>query len=284
MLGGMAAVADAQGNLHPPAAQDARVACLVPSITELLLDLGLGEQVVARTGYCIHPAASVQSIAKVGGTKDVNLAKLRGLAPDYVIVNIDENRRETALALAEFVPHVVVTHPQSLADNLDLFRMMGALFAATPGVKQRALALEASLREQLRTTLELRESQRPLRALYLIWQDPWMTVSAQTYVADVLRCMGAQVVPVGESRYPAFTLPQVDWSACDVVLLSSEPYRFGPEHQVALAKEILASSGRNIPVELVDGEPFSWYGSRSLTALPYGQTLMRKLRAQCNAS
>ncbi len=288
MLGGTAGVQDALGNLHPPAAFGARVACLVPSITELLLEIGLGEQVVARTGYCIHPAAQVQKIAKVGGTKDVNLPKLRALAPDYVIVNIDENRQETALALAEFVPHVVVTHPQTLADNLDLFRMMGALFAATPGARQAAHHLETSLREQLRANQQANAQQPTLRALYLIWQDPWMTVAPQTYVADVLHCMGAQVVPVASTqssaRYPEFALSQVDWSSCDVVLLSSEPFRFGPEHQQALAKEILAFSGRNIPVELVDGEPFSWYGSRSLTALPYGQTLMRILRAQCGAS
>jgi ABC-type Fe3+-hydroxamate transport system substrate-binding protein len=224
----------------------------------------------------------------VGGTKDVNLAKLRSLAPDYVIVNIDENRLETAQALAEFVPHVVVTHPQTLADNLKLFRLMGALFAASAGVAAAALGMERQLEQQLAQAQAANSlaTGRALRALYLIWKDPWMTISAPTYPADVLRALGAQlVVPAVDApgvplpRYPAFALSQVDWSACDVVLLSSEPFRFGPAHQAALAQEIATLSGRAIPVELVDGEPFTWYGSRSLHALPYGQKLMRTLRA-----
>jgi ABC-type Fe3+-hydroxamate transport system substrate-binding protein len=284
----LASVADAQGTHHPLAAPGARVACLVPSITELLLDLGLGGQVVARTGYCIHPAQAVASIPKVGGTKDVNLAKLRALNPAYVIVNIDENRLETAQALAEFVPHVVVTHPQTLADNLGLFRLMGALFAATPGVHEAAQRLVGQLEQQLLQAglLNAARKHQRVRVLYLIWQNPWMTISPATYAADVLRAMGAElVVPrldepgVPSARYPAFGLTQVDWSTCDVVLLSSEPFRFGPAHQVALAQEIAALSGRLIPVELVDGEPFTWYGSRSLHALPYGQALMPTLRA-----
>ena len=101
-----------------------RIASLVPSITELLVALGLGEFLVARTGFCIHPAEAVRAVPKVGGTKDVNLAKLRGLAPTHVIVNVDENLRETAEALREFVPTLIVTHPQRPADNLALIEQM----------------------------------------------------------------------------------------------------------------------------------------------------------------
>ncbi|UUZ50195.1 helical backbone metal receptor [Massilia sp. B-10] len=114
---------------------------LVPSITELLCDLGLAPQLVGRTGFCIHPAASVAAIAKVGGTKDVNLDKIRKLAPTHVVVNIDENTKPTADALAEFVPNVIVTHPLGPRDNLDLARLLGGIFCA----EQQAEALCALL-------------------------------------------------------------------------------------------------------------------------------------------
>ncbi|HZX28678.1 MAG TPA: helical backbone metal receptor, partial [Telluria sp.] len=118
---------DAIGQAHA-SAPDARIVSLVPSITELLCDLGLASQLVGRTGFCIHPAGTVRAIPKVGGTKDVNLAKLRRLAPSHVVVNIDENEKPTVDEIARFVPHVVVTHPNAPRDNLDLVRLMGGIF------------------------------------------------------------------------------------------------------------------------------------------------------------
>ncbi len=118
---------DALGT-HHTAAPGARIVSLVPSITELLCTLGLGPQLVGRTGFCIHPKEEVAAIPKVGGTKDVNIDKIRKLAPTHVIVNIDENEKPTADALAEFVPHVVVTHPMGPRDNLALARLLGGIF------------------------------------------------------------------------------------------------------------------------------------------------------------
>src|ERR1700744_3729871 len=106
----------------------ARIVCLVPSITELLCDLGLSERPVGRTGFCIHPWETVRTIPKVGGTKDVLMDRVRELKPTHVVVNVDENLKEDAEALAEFVPHVVVTHPQEPRDNLALYRQMGREF------------------------------------------------------------------------------------------------------------------------------------------------------------
>src|SRR6202008_44811 len=105
-----------------------RIVCLVPSITELLCELGLAGQLVGRTGVCIHPWETVRTIPKVGGAKDVKLDKIRELAPPHAIVNVDENLRETAEALAEFVPNVVVTHPCAPRDNLALYRQIGDVF------------------------------------------------------------------------------------------------------------------------------------------------------------
>src|SRR5580693_3583760 len=122
------ALRDAAGTLHTPAGDDARIVCLVPSITELVCDLGLADRLVGRTGFCIHPWETVRRIPKVGGTKDVKTDRIRELAPTHAIVNIDENTRETAEELAGFVPNVVVTHPLGPLDNFDLYRLIGTTF------------------------------------------------------------------------------------------------------------------------------------------------------------
>ncbi|MEI6721990.1 MAG: helical backbone metal receptor, partial [Betaproteobacteria bacterium] len=119
---------DAAGTLHRLAQGTARIVCLVPSITELICDLGLAAQLVGRTGFCIHPREVVRGIPKVGGTKTVDLDQIRGLQPTHVILNIDENEKPTAQALAEFVPSLIVTHPQAPLDNLDLYRLVGGIF------------------------------------------------------------------------------------------------------------------------------------------------------------
>ena len=124
----MAGLVDAAGTAHEPSDSSARIVCLVPSITELLCDLGLADNLVGRTGFCVHPKEAVRHIAKVGGTKTVDLAKVRSLVPSHVIVNIDENEKPAADALATFVPHVVVTHPLAPLDNLALYRLIGGLF------------------------------------------------------------------------------------------------------------------------------------------------------------
>jgi ABC-type hemin transport system substrate-binding protein len=112
---------DARGVAHRPAADGARIVSLVPSLTELLCDLDLAGQLVGRTGFCIHPRDIVKDIPKVGGTKDVNVDKLRALAPTHVILNIDENRRELLDDIQDFVDHVFVTHPLAPGDNPGLY-------------------------------------------------------------------------------------------------------------------------------------------------------------------
>lgn len=249
---------DAAGARHRPD-PSARIVSLVPSITELLCDLGLAAQVVGRTGFCIHPAEAVASIPKVGGTKDVNIERIRKLAPTHLVVNIDENEKPTVEALAEFVPHVVVTHPVAPRDNLQLARLMGGVFCADQAARAWCELFEAEY-AALRAT-----PQGPARTmLYCIWQDPWMSVSNDTYIARMMAEIGWSVPQLADAaRYPRF-----EWSAqlvdqLDGVLLSSEPYRFSDAHADALERQI----GK--PVHLVDGEMMSWYGSRSLAGLRY---------------
>jgi ABC-type Fe3+-hydroxamate transport system substrate-binding protein len=245
---------DILGQQHA-AAPDARIVSLVPSITELLCDLGLAPQLVGRTGFCIHPADVVRAIPKVGGTKDVNIEKIRKLAPTHLVVNIDENEKPTVDRLAEFVPNIVVTHPLAPRDNLALVRLMGGVFCA----QERADAWCAAFEREL----ALVAPGRPQRVLYCIWKDPWMTVSRDTYIANMLALIGWSVPQLGDQRYPAFTWDEALVREVDQVLLSSEPYRFTEEHVDALERQI----GK--PVQLVDGEMMSWYGSRALQGIRY---------------
>lgn len=256
----------------PAADAGPRIASLVPSITELLFALGLGDRVVARTGFCIHPAPAVAAIPKVGGTKDVNLEKLRRLAPTHVIVNKDENRLETVAALAEFVPAIIVTHPQGPEGNLALLAQLRDAFGAEPGVTARADALAIELETAL---AQCRAHAWPeQRVLYLIWRDPWMTVARDTYIARMLAEVGWTTWPdvsggeTGAGRYPALTGTEPWLRRIDQVLLSSEPYRFGAEH-LPLAQALCPQA----EVRLVDGELLSWYGPRAAAGLDYLRTL-----------
>lgn len=232
-----------------------RIVSLVPSLTELVCELGLAGSLVGRTGFCIHPEAAVRAIPKVGGTKSVNLGKIRALAPTHAILNKDENLRETAEALAAFVPHLVVTHPLGPEDNLALYRQFGEAFGRVPEAEALCARFESAL-------LEARRLIHPARkVLYLIWKDPWMTVSRDTYISRTLGLFGLQTVPDSEERYPK--LAALQGTDADLVLLSTEPYRFGEEH----VAEVARLTGR--PTLLIDGEMTSWYGPRAIAGLAY---------------
>lgn len=262
---------DAAGTEHAPLNSHAvpRIVSLVPSVTELLCDLGLARWVVGRTGFCIHPAEIVVAIPKVGGTKDVNLEKIRRLAPTHLIVNIDENEKPTVDLLAEFIPHVIVTHPQAPRDNLGLYRLLGGIF----GAEGQALHLCSEF-ERAYAALAARPQREPKTVLYCIWKDPWMTVARNTYISAMLNLIGwrqwdsgLQLAERGGLRYPQFEWDAGLLAAIDEILLSSEPYRFNEEHVAELAR------GTGKPVRLVDGEMFSWYGSRAIQGLRYLQGL-----------
>ncbi len=251
---------DAAGVQHPPAGEGARIVSLVPSLTELLCALGLAEALVGRTRFCIHPRAVVRRIPVMGGTKDVDLDRVRAAAPTHVVVNVDENRREHVDALARFVPHVIVTHPCRPEDNLELFRLLGGIFGRTR--EAEALAGEfLAAREALRRSAQARPRER---VLYLIWKDPWMTVSRATYVSTVLAAAGWDTVPDDSPvRYPVVTPEAARRARPDRVLLSTEPYRFTTRHLPE------AEVWFGAPASLVDGELVSWYGSRAAAGLRY---------------
>jgi ABC-type Fe3+-hydroxamate transport system substrate-binding protein len=258
------------------AAPGPRIASLVPSLTELVVALGLAPHLVARTGFCIHPAQTLRDVPKVGGTKDVNLAKLRRLAPTHVLVNVDENRRETVEAIRAWPvsekPSIVVTHPCSPDDVPALIETLAGTFAQVPSVVPKAAAAADEVRAQLALT---RPEGRPLEhVLYLIWREPWMTVARDTYIARLLARVNWRTLPdvaggpAGAARYPSLVGDEPWLREVQRVLLSSEPYRFDDSH-VALARALCPQAR----VQRVDGECLSWYGMRTASGLRYARSL-----------
>ncbi len=244
---------DWAGVAHAPAAGAPRIACLVPSLTELLFALGLAAHVVARTGFCVHPRAARQ-VPKVGGTKDPDLATLRALAPTHLVVNVDENRREDVEAARAFVPHVIVTHPDAPEDNPRLFALFGHVF----GRAAEAAALAAGFADALAAAAAATRGLDRERVLYLIWRGPWMTVARATYVSATLARVGWDTLPAASAtRYPTVADDDPAWAGAQRILLSTEPYAFRPRDADALARR----TGK--PVHLVDGEWTSWYGPRA---------------------
>jgi ABC-type Fe3+-hydroxamate transport system substrate-binding protein len=258
-----------------------RVASLVPSLTELVVELGLGDALIARTGFCIHPAAVLAAVPKVGGTKDVNLARLQRLAPSHVLVNIDENRRETVEAIGAWPesPQIVVTHPLGPEDNVALVAQLQTAFDAHPGVAERAAALTNTLHAELALTGP--EGRQAQRVLYLIWRDPWMTVARDTYIARMLARIGWQTLPAddggasGAARYPTLRGDEPWLADVQHVLLSSEPYRFDAAH-LAEAQRLCP----NAAPRLVDGELLSWYGARAVPGLRYLRQLADEVASE----
>lgn len=264
------AVQDATGTWHPVAQSDARIVSLVPSITELLCELGLAQNLVGRTGFCIHPREVVRRIVKVGGTKSVKLDRVRELRPTHVIVNLEENTREAVDELAHFVPHVVVTFPVSPLDNLHLYRMLGKLFKS----EARAEALCLEFRARYDQLIAAARGWPRENVLYLIWKSPWMAVSRDTYVSRTLGLIGWDTIPeISIARYPEVMLTDDFMAGVHRVLLSTEPYRFRERDAEQLAAQI---QGR-IPVALIDGEMTSWYGSRAIAAMDYLREFRWKL-------
>ena len=191
------------------------------------------------------------------------LDKLRSLRPTHVILNIDENRKEDARALAEFVPALIVTHPLSPLDNPALYRLIGGIF----GREREAEALCGRFKDAYEALNSTTQAFPTKRVLYLIWRNPWMTVSHDTYISRMLALVNWETVPVGSAeRYPKIDLDGAALDETDTVLLSSEPFMFREKH---LAEIRALPALRGMKTALIDGEMTSWYGSRAIKGLAY---------------
>jgi ABC-type Fe3+-hydroxamate transport system substrate-binding protein len=265
------ALVDAVGQRHAPAGSAARIVSLVPSLTELVCDLGLAANLVGRTGFCVHPRERLRRVPKVGGTKDVDLGRLRALKPTHVIVNIDENRRDTVDEIARFAPHVIVTHPLAPLDNPPLYRLIGGIFDRAPDAEALCERFERAYAACERAA----EGFAPQRVIYLIWRKPWMTVSRDTYIARTLALVRWQTAPeAAAERYPEIALDAITLADVDVVLASTEPFPFRAR-DVERLRALPELRGRT--VALIDAEMTSWYGSRAIAGLEYLPRFRRAL-------
>lgn len=267
-------VVDAAGTAHRPAGADARIVSLVPSITETLFALDLAHAVVGRTAFCVHPRDKVKRTRSVGGTKKINTGKLHALAPTHVIVNIDETPRALAEDLTAAGYCVVVTHPIEVDDNRALFSLLGGLFGRTDQARALDQGFAAATADVAVAAANLPER----RVLYLIWKDPWMTVSAETYIARMLARIRWRVVGGdGAARYPEVALDDGLLAATDLVLFSSEPFPFAERHLADFRATHPAHADKAM---LIDGEMTSWYGVRAIAGLRYLAGLAQGLSAE----
>ena len=242
-----------------------RIISLVPSQTELLFDLGVGPRVVGVTKFCIHPKAARKSAAVIGGTKQFDFDKIAGLTPELIIGNKEENFQSGIDRLAADFP-VWMSDIITLADAQRMIHDVGALVNA----EAQAHALNTEITASF-ATLPASAPRNAPRVLYLIWRTPWMGAGAGTFIHEMLRAAGLHNVLADHPRYPELTPADITAFQPDVILLSSEPYPFRQKHLLELAA--LCPQAR---IELVDGEPFSWYGSR----LRHTPAYLHQLRAR----
>lgn len=252
-----------------------KIISVVPSQTELLFDLGLNEEVIGITKFCVHPQQWFRSKTRIGGTKNLHLKKIKELRPDFIIANKEENVKEQIETLAKDFP-VWISDVNNLQDAV---QMMAAVGEITGRQKEAEILITqiktnfASLTNNQipKESLHLKplQTQNPkLKTAYLIWKDPYMTVGGDTFINHMLNYAGFENIFAQLSRYPQITIEQLRAANCHLLLLSSEPYPFRQKHIDELQDQL-----PDTKIILADGEMFSWYGSRLLKAPAYLQEL-----------
>ena len=235
-----------------------RIVSAVPSQTELLHYLGLEDEVIGITKFCIHPNEWFRSKERVGGTKTLNLEKIRLLQPDLIIANKEENSQSDIEELQQEFP-LYLSDIFSFEDAFEMIRDVGTL----TGLPEKASILTEQIADQIKTFPRLNG-----RVLYFMWNEPYMVAGKNTFIGHVLEKIGFEnCFSSSDGRYEEISLERIKELDPDYLLLSSEPFPFKQEHAELLKKEI------NSEVLLVDGEIFSWYGSRMLKMGDYFKEL-----------
>jgi ABC-type Fe3+-hydroxamate transport system substrate-binding protein len=242
-----------------------RIISIVPSQTELLFDLGLDENIVGITTFCIHPANKVKHVAKIGGTKQLNIQAIHNLQPDLIIANKEEN---TQLQVEKLMVHypVWISDISNLHNALSMITKIGEV----TGKQIEAVKISNDIFLQFQNLNPLHTK---IRVAYLIWRKPYMAAGSATFINSMLQLCGFENA-ISAERYPELSIDDLIAASPDVLLLSSEPYPFGQKHINEL-ENVLPDT----KIFLVDGEMFSWYGSRLLHAPAYFNTLISKLTA-----
>ncbi|MFT5183636.1 MAG: ABC-type Fe3+-hydroxamate transport system substrate-binding protein [Flavobacteriales bacterium] len=238
-----------------------RIVSVVPSQTELLFDLGLDEEIIGVTKFCIHPQQKVCLKHNVGGTKNLRLEAIANLTPDLVIANKEENTEADINWLMDRFP-VYVSDIENVNEALRMIEDIGVLVGQTDQAK--------TMSQSIASSFELIETNSRHKSVYLIWKNPYMAVGANNYINDLMSVCGFDnLLGMHDSRYPELSIADMQRLKPELVFLSSEPFPFKDEHAKALSKILPESK-----IILVDGEMFSWYGSRMKLAANYMQKLI----------
>jgi ABC-type Fe3+-hydroxamate transport system substrate-binding protein len=237
-----------------------RIVSLVPSQTELLFDLGLRKQIVGVTKFCIYPPTARHTASVIGGTKNFDFAKIKATRPDLIIGNKEENYQEGIMELENYCP-VWMSNISDLPEALNMMRRVGAITGKTH-------LAEPLVAEIANSFAKLASTSALIPAAYFIWRKPYMAAASGTFIDDMLRRAGFRNVFAHLGRYPEITPEQLAAAAPERILLSSEPYPFKDKH-LAEFQELCPAA----EIQLVDGELFSWYGSRLRLSAAYFQQL-----------
>ena len=241
-----------------------RIVSLVPSQTELLFDLGLEDSIVGLTKFCIHPIHLKTTDKVVGGTKQINIDKIKALKPDIILCNKEENTKE----IVEACEAICTTHVSdifTIEDSLELINQYGAIF----NKREAATEISNKINCNFKDFKIFIKDKATIRVAYFIWREPWMVAANQTFINHLLELNKFENVYSKLERYPEIDLKQIkEEGNPEIVLLSSEPYPFKKEHILEISAAL--PSAKTI---LVDGEYFSWYGSRLINAFNYFKTL-----------
>jgi iron complex transport system substrate-binding protein len=259
-----------------------RLVSLCPSLTELVFDLGRGDALVGRTKFCVHPESQVDCVEKLGGTKNPKVDRIIALAPDLILMNEEENRREDAerLVAAGLATHTSM--PRTAEDTAAMVRSIGASIASLDPDEERARdtssRAESVAREIEAAAARVREmaaTHSQIRFAYLIWREPWMVVGDDTFVDGLLSLAGGSNVFGGRGdRYPTVSLEEIVAADPDAVLLSTEPFPFQDRH----VEELVGLTGLTRErFRIVDGELLSWHGSRTPRGIDYAGALLSSI-------
>ncbi len=242
-----------------------QIVSLVPSQTELLYDLGLDEEVVGITKFCVHPDQWFRNKTRIGGTKTVNLEKIQSLQPDLIICNKEENTKEQIEELAKSYP-VWVSDIKTVDEALTMIRSVGELVGKT----EKANTLAGEIKNGFADLKHLVETHGySKRVAYFIWRKPWMCAGGDTFINDMLSKAGLQNVLADQTRYPEVELVALANQHIDLILLSSEPYPFKQVHIDEIKLTLPYAE-----IRLIDGEMMSWYGSRMRLATTYLENMI----------
>ncbi len=242
-----------------------RIISLVPSQTELLSYLGLENEMIGITKFCVHPESWFRNKSRVGGTKKINFKIIDQISPDLIIANKEENVKEQVEELAKNYD-VWITDVNNVGDAIKMISDIGKLTGCTKKASELILKIEKGFEKLKESTF-----QKPLvRAVYFIWKDPYMVAGGGTFINNMMQYCALENVFYGQKRYPEIALDEIKEKNLDLILLSSEPYPFKEKHREEMQKQF-----PKIKIELADGEMFSWYGSRLLKSIEYFQSFLK---------